>query len=240
MSTWTRTSKAQQRIHKERSQPESRQKLGFLEKKKDYKLRAADHERKKTTIKALRQKALDRNPDEFYFHMHNSKVENGKHMEKKKKDDDTDEQMMLLQSQNLAYIRSKCVAEQKKIDRLKSSLSMTFTGKAGSKHKFFAEDGKEKQDLSQKLLQQMVSSTGTQPQDESWETLTDSEKTLAKQRRKSVKELEQRMAREKQLRITEQKLQVRKLLLGKTKPIRLKDASKDAPAVYKWEFSRKR
>lgn len=34
-------------------------------------------------------------------------------MEKKKKDDDTDEQKMLLQSQNLAYIRSKCVGEQK-------------------------------------------------------------------------------------------------------------------------------
>ncbi|KAI0169181.1 U3 small nucleolar RNA-associated protein 11 [Hypoxylon sp. FL1284] len=59
----------QRRVHKERSQPHERQRLGLLEKHKDYSLRAKDFNKKKAQLRALRQKAADRNEDEFYFGM---------------------------------------------------------------------------------------------------------------------------------------------------------------------------
>lgn len=57
------------RNHKERSQLSSRAKLGFLEKHKDYVLRARDYHSKQDRINRLRQKAAERNKDEFYFGM---------------------------------------------------------------------------------------------------------------------------------------------------------------------------
>ncbi|KFY81433.1 hypothetical protein V500_11439 [Pseudogymnoascus sp. VKM F-4518 (FW-2643)] len=59
----------QRRPHRERGQPEERAKWGLLEKHKDYSARARDFNAKKTKLKALRQKVLDKNPDEFYFGM---------------------------------------------------------------------------------------------------------------------------------------------------------------------------
>ena len=54
---------------KERSQPARRQKLGLLEKHKDYVVRARNFHAKEDRIKALQAKAEMRNPDEFYFKM---------------------------------------------------------------------------------------------------------------------------------------------------------------------------
>ncbi|PMD61300.1 U3 small nucleolar RNA-associated protein-like protein Utp11 [Hyaloscypha bicolor E] len=59
----------QRRNHRERGQPEERAKWGLLEKHKDYSARARDFNQKKSKLKALRQKVLDKNPDEFYFGM---------------------------------------------------------------------------------------------------------------------------------------------------------------------------
>lgn len=64
------------RNHKERSQPTHRaRKFGLLEKHKDYVQRARDHHSKRDRIKRLREKALDRNKDEFYFGMVRGKTE---------------------------------------------------------------------------------------------------------------------------------------------------------------------
>ncbi|KAI1320878.1 U3 small nucleolar RNA-associated protein 11 [Xylariaceae sp. FL0255] len=58
------------RVHRERGQLKEREnRYGLLEKKKDYSLRAKDHNKKKAQLKSLRQKAADRNEDEFYFGM---------------------------------------------------------------------------------------------------------------------------------------------------------------------------
>ncbi|KAL7620462.1 hypothetical protein AAE478_009457 [Parahypoxylon ruwenzoriense] len=59
----------QRRVHRERAQPQERQRLGLLEKHKDYSLRAKDFNKKKAQLRSLRQKAADRNEDEFYFGM---------------------------------------------------------------------------------------------------------------------------------------------------------------------------
>ncbi|OQV24433.1 putative U3 small nucleolar RNA-associated protein 11 [Hypsibius exemplaris] len=241
MSSWTRTSKAQSKIHKERSQPESRHKLGFLEKKKDYKLRAIDYGKKQDTIKALRQKALDRNPDEFYFHMVNSKIVDGKHLETKKKEESTDTQKKLLQSQNLAYVRSKRVGEQKKIERLRASLSSTFA-EPNANHIYFASGSEERKELLDHIVTGQIQPGASDEAELAAyvDTRTPQDKVLAKEKKKALKELSQRIAREKELRITEQKLEVRKTLLEKCKPVKISEGTKESPAVYKWTFQRKR
>ena len=61
--------------HKERSQLAHRSRLGILEKHKDYVLRARDYHSKQDRIQRLRQKAADRNKDEFYFAMTRQKTE---------------------------------------------------------------------------------------------------------------------------------------------------------------------
>ena len=63
------------RNHKERGQLAHRSRLGILEKHKDYVLRARDYHSKKDRITRLRQKAADRNKDEFYFAMNKQKTE---------------------------------------------------------------------------------------------------------------------------------------------------------------------
>lgn len=57
------------RNHKERSQLAHRSKLGILEKHKDYVQRARDYHSKQDRLNRLRQKAAERNEDEFYFSM---------------------------------------------------------------------------------------------------------------------------------------------------------------------------
>ncbi|KAK0753905.1 small-subunit processome [Schizothecium vesticola] len=57
------------RTHRERAQPLERKRLGLLEKHKDYQKRASDYKAKQKTLKSLREKAADRNDDEFYFGM---------------------------------------------------------------------------------------------------------------------------------------------------------------------------
>ena len=63
------------RNHKERGQPAHRKRLGILEKHKDYVVRAKDYNSKKERIRKLKQKASERNKDEFYFGMVGKKTQ---------------------------------------------------------------------------------------------------------------------------------------------------------------------
>jgi U3 small nucleolar RNA-associated protein 11 len=63
------------RNHKERSQPLHRQKLGLLEKHKDYVHRARDYKSKKDRLKKLKEKIAFRNKDEFYWGMVKGKTD---------------------------------------------------------------------------------------------------------------------------------------------------------------------
>ncbi len=57
----------QKRTYKERAQPKARKHKGFLEKKRDYVVRARDYKQKREKLRALKRQAELRNDDEFYF-----------------------------------------------------------------------------------------------------------------------------------------------------------------------------
>ena len=118
--------------HKERSQPQSRQKLGILEKKKDYKQRADDYHRKEDRIRTMKQKASMRNPDEFYFGMHRSKIQDGKHVT----DDDyrqlDPELVRVMKSQDLSYVRMQRQKDMRRAEKLQASLQLLDEGAAAA------------------------------------------------------------------------------------------------------------
>ncbi|KAK4141847.1 small-subunit processome [Dichotomopilus funicola] len=108
----------QRRSHRERAQPHERERLGILEKKKDYQKRAKDYAQKKAVLKSLRQKAADRNEDEFYFGMlsrrgpGSSALTRGKggftgHVEGDRGNRSMDvDTVRLLKTQDLGYVRT--------------------------------------------------------------------------------------------------------------------------------------
>jgi U3 small nucleolar RNA-associated protein 11 len=110
--------------HKERSQPQKRQHLGILQKKKDYKKRADDYHRKDDRIRSMRTKASMKNPDEFYFGMHNSEVKDGKHKSNTDYRDVPPEMIQLMKDQDLSYFRMQKQRDAKKAERLQASLHL--------------------------------------------------------------------------------------------------------------------
>lgn len=122
------------RQHKERAQPTERRRLGLLEKKKDYTLRAKDYNKKKAQLRVLREKATDRNDDEFYFGMVSRKgpgnrVKDGRGWKgtvdgdrgNKSLDVDT---VRLLKTQDLGYVRTMRSVVAKEARRLEEEVVM--------------------------------------------------------------------------------------------------------------------
>lgn len=138
--------------HKERAQPQARAKLGFLEKKQDYVKRAKNYHQKEDRIIAMQEKAAMRNPDEFYFGMHQSEVKDGHH---RKTDAAKQKEMLekvghdtirIMKDQDLGYIRMQKQKEIKKVDRLQSSLhflDQTTTATKKRKHTIFVDSQEE-------------------------------------------------------------------------------------------------
>ncbi|XP_041649740.1 probable U3 small nucleolar RNA-associated protein 11 [Cheilinus undulatus] len=254
MSSFRKALKSRQRNHHERSQPGFRKNLGLLEKKKDYKLRADDYHKKQNTLAALRKKALDKNPDEFYFKMINSQLQDGVHVAKKEKEDVevTEEQKKVMRTQDIKYVEMKRVAEAKKIERLKGELHLLDAdSKQKNKHTFFMDTRKEVEsfDLAEHLntAPELVGRVYNRPTLQTLETKiiqaaaepTSVEK-LARQRKHQYKILSQRIDREKKMFVISQKIQTRKDLQDKTKKVKVKKETANAAAIYKFEAKRKR
>ncbi|KAF9107414.1 UTP11-like, U3 small nucleolar ribonucleoprotein [Mortierella sp. GBA35] len=123
------------RNHKERSQPLSRQKFGLLEKKKDYVARARDYHSKQDRLKAMREKAAFRNPDEFYFKMINSKTKDGVHLTERNEKFSHDF-LKLLNTQDLNYVTQQRDVGRKRIERMQQGLVLL----DDDVHDEFAED----------------------------------------------------------------------------------------------------
>ncbi|KAJ9507650.1 hypothetical protein QJQ45_019176 [Haematococcus lacustris] len=130
------------KTHKERSQPAARIKYGLLEKHKDYVERAKDFHRKENTIKALRRKADERNPDEFYFAMEKARTKEGVHDKSNIANKYSQEELALMRSQDVKYLSLKERVEAEKIEKLKQSLH--FIGApAQNKHTVFVDSESE-------------------------------------------------------------------------------------------------
>ncbi|KAI8806048.1 small-subunit processome [Cladochytrium replicatum] len=93
----------------------------LLEKKKDYRLRAADYNAKQKQLKLLRLKAATRNPDEFYFGMINSRTKEGVHIVERNEKMDH-ETMQLLKTQDKKYISYARSVNAKKMERLQTTM----------------------------------------------------------------------------------------------------------------------
>ncbi|XP_030638461.1 putative U3 small nucleolar RNA-associated protein 11 [Chanos chanos] len=254
MSSFRKALKSKQRDHKERSQPGFRRNLGLLEKKKDYKLRADDYHKKQNTLTALRKKALDKNPDEFYFKMINAQLKDGLHVVKPKEEEVvlTEEQKKVMRTQDIKYVEMKRVSEAHKIERLKAELHLLDAdGKQENKHTFFVDTKKdvEEFDLAKHLntVPELVDRTFNRPTLETLEKKSvqgvvdpKSLQKLAKQRKAQYEILSQRIDREKKMYVIGQKIQTRKDLQEKIKKVKVCNETANAPAVYKFEARRKR
>lgn len=254
MSSFRKALKSQQKNHKERSQPGFRKHLGFLEKKKDYKLRADDYHKKQNTLAALRKKALDKNPDEFYYNMISAQLKDGEHVAKKAKweEETTDEQRKVMRTQDIKYVEMKRVAEAQKIERLKAELHLLEAdGKQKNKHTFFVDSTKEVRsfDLATHLntAPELLQRVYNRPTLHTLETksirgavTTNNLKKLANQTRRQYKLLSQRIDREKKLFVVSQKIQIRKDLQDKRTKVKVSKETTSAAAVYKFETKRKR
>ncbi|KAI0361469.1 small-subunit processome [Trametes cingulata] len=110
------------RTHKERSQLSHRTRLGFLEKHKDYVLRARDYHSKQDRINLLREKAATRNKDEFYFSMTRERTEGGVHVKDRGNQALPTDIVKVLKTQDENYLRTMRAVGLKKIDKLKTQL----------------------------------------------------------------------------------------------------------------------
>ncbi|KAF1349435.1 U3 snoRNP-associated protein-like protein Utp11 [Lizonia empirigonia] len=144
----------QRRNHKERAQPEERQKWGLLEKRKDYKLRAADHRQKKAKLKILSEKARDRNPDEFSFKMMSSSVDSkGRKVADRGNKALSMDVVKLLKTQDAAYIRTMLQQVRRERQKLEERLILEEQGEVralkdgeegrSGKHRVFVENEEE-------------------------------------------------------------------------------------------------
>ncbi|XP_039277990.1 probable U3 small nucleolar RNA-associated protein 11 [Nilaparvata lugens] len=249
MSSWKKASKTNQKTHRERHQPEARAHLGLLEKKKDYKKRSNDYHRKQKILKILRKKALNKNPDEFYFHMINSKMLASGHKEKIKPDTHTPEQLKIMETKDLKYVNYKRTIEHKKIDKMQSTLHLLDSAnQVRNNHTFFVESTDEvknfnlaaRLDTHPSLLNRKTNRIRNS--DLQNLNLPDVSSEALQEKKKVYNELEKRLNREKELSIIQQKLEIKKFLKDKTakKPKQIKPGTKDAPPVYKWEYKRKK
>ncbi|KAK9884463.1 hypothetical protein WA026_007306 [Henosepilachna vigintioctopunctata] len=226
MSVWKKASKSNQKVHAERHQPEERKHLGILEKKKDYIKRANDHNEKKKTLKLLRKRALNKNPDEFYHHMINAKVEDGMHFDKEKEEEDTPEQIKLMKTQDLKYIVNKRNQERKKIEKMQAQLHFTSVDlETKNTHIYFDRNPETKNDTVIKELAEK------ELPDVDVETLI---KTTNK-KRILYEELGKRIARERELTIIQQKLEMQRHIASKKSllpPKKVKKGGKDKAPLY--------
>ncbi|MCJ1476375.1 hypothetical protein MMC13_005041 [Lambiella insularis] len=122
----------QRRNHKERAQPLERSKWGVLEKHKDYSLRAADYNAKKARLKALRQKAAERNPDEFHFAMMSSSTHNGgQRVADRGNKALSMEAVKLLKTQDAGYLRTIAQKTRRAREKLEREFMLGEKGQGG-------------------------------------------------------------------------------------------------------------
>ena len=133
------------RKYRERSQNERRKKLGLLQKKADYKIRAEDYHKKEERYKKLKELARTRNPDEFYHKMTKAKIIDGEHVQFAEDKSLQDKIVSNTQFINLVnFKKSQIENETMKMKvALQSNANMFMKGNKHSQHVLFYDDEDE-------------------------------------------------------------------------------------------------
>ncbi|QPG74658.1 hypothetical protein FOA43_001990 [Brettanomyces nanus] len=135
----------QKKQHRERAQPQKRKRLGFLEKKKDYRLRAQDYHKKQAQLKILKQKAKNYNEDEYYHAMTTKKTDSrGILISEKDTEILSNDEILLLKTQDTGYLNTMAQREAKKIAK---ELNDSSTFKSAGQHTVFVESRQEMDDF---------------------------------------------------------------------------------------------
>mmetsp|Transcript_15000 Transcript_15000/g.27683 ORF Transcript_15000/g.27683 Transcript_15000/m.27683 type:complete len:249 (-) Transcript_15000:83-829(-) len=236
--------------HKERAQPSYRKKLGLLEKKKDYRVRAKDFKEKKSALDNLQKKAADRNPDEFYFKMVRARTKDGVHTIRKEQE--KDEVLKLIRSQNLAYLKLNESLEESRIRKLRENLHfIDVEGAPTGRHTIFLDDEEEYDNFDKATYFETSEAFADNPSNRPTKKqlaegnllVAGTHRDLKRASSKSTKsyvELEARMKRQKKIKRAMEHIQLTKNLAGKGAKTKIKNGEKGQPAVYRWKQERKR
>ncbi|KAJ2487820.1 hypothetical protein IWW37_005080 [Coemansia sp. RSA 2050] len=238
---------APRREHKERGQISSRKKLGFLEKHKDYVLRARDYNEKQRQLKRLRERASTRNPDEFYFNMERSQMQDGVHVEDRRTALPADIQK-LMDTQDVTYVKMQRDINKKKIEKLQQDLHIV-EDEDSVRHTVFVDDKQMVKEFDAAkhfgTTEEFVSRRHNRPREEALEAAEIARpsenhlKRAVKVRETRLVELRDRLVRADQLQRAESEMLLRRALKEKGKK---KKVGKDrlGLAVYKWKAERKK
>lgn len=237
----------QKKQHRERSQVQSRQKYGLLEKKKDYKLRAQDYHAKQAQLKLLQRKADERNPDEYYHQMTRTRVnENSEKVRVNAGAALSVDAAKLLKSQDEGYVRTLLGREKKVIERLQSELVTAGKGKhtvfvdsendakSFSAAKFFDTDKSLVNRRENRLRRRQLEVQKARG-------LEDNEKLeeeINKERLQKLTELDQRMDREVELSKVKLEMDLQREVMKKGP--KMKHTDSEGNVTFTWTKQRKR
>lgn len=253
---------AQKKQHKERSQPFNRQRYGLLEKKKDYVLRATDYKAKQKRLKTLREKAANKNEDEFYFGMVNGSTKRGVAVKERGNTALSQAVTKVLKTQDGGYIKTLAAVERRKLDALvwnqhllppdndDDEQQSSSTGEAANKkrvHRVFVDSREEMESLDPVERLHTTERNLSRTENRRAENAEiDMSPEARLQRRKfraakaaKVRERDSREARLKSLAIAQRETEVHRAL--QTKGSRRKiGVDQDGVPRYKWKQERKR
>lgn len=268
MSSRAFRSVVRRREHYERHQPEARARFGLLEKKKDYVVRAKNFHLREKRISALKKRAENKNPDEFYFGMTSGKTKGGVHEKVKAADkakpELTKELLAVMQTQDVRYVGTLIAAEGKKIERLAATLHMPTLEASDvhgkGKHTVFVERAEDAADFSAAeffdVEPALITQTHNRPRKGTKTKAAASAPAAAaaaagpkggksrKERREAPStvayaELAERRARVAKLKSVGAHMDLCRSLQKPGKRTKVADAKGGAPAQYKWRAERK-
>jgi len=222
------------RKYRERGQIERRKRLGFLEKKKDYKIRAEDYHEKEKKYKNLKEAARTRNPDEFYHKMIKAKIIDGEHVQFP--DDKNLEQKLVTNTQFINLVNFKKSQLEKEAEKMKARLQLNkniFEGGNKNIHTLYYEDEDEfLEEQKREKENEFLNKKRNLDNEEISEN--DEDKILTPENKQLINTYKQRKKHIKQLEQISQGLQEQKELLkgGKKKKI--------GDGVYKYFMERKK
>lgn len=240
----------QKKQHRERSQTLGRAKYGLLEKKKDYRLRAADYHKKQAALKALKKKAETYNPDEYYHAMTSKRTDDrGIIISERDTEVLSVAQVKLLKTQDVNYIRTMRLNEMAKIAKQKEGLDF----KADGKHTVFVDSLDEQQsfnpakyfDTDESLLSrrenrlkidQLQTNEKLIKQDVNLDAAQ--KEKIDDKKLKQYKLLKKRIDREQELKDVESRMELTKELMKKGNKKKMVDGN--GKVQFKWKNQRKR